>query len=413
MLACAPKNKGMIEACTDLLGEKPKWLGRVVGRCLQLHAHEWHDGARDRLARTIADQKAVRETSLKPRHYCLQPALRPPAFADLDLPELNNPRELADWLQISLDELRKFTDPRLRPASWHYHYQVVSKRRGGQRLLEAPKSRLKALQRRVLHGLLERIPVHDAAHGFLRSRGILSGAQVHLEQPQVLNCDLADFFLCVGLNRVIGLFRVLGYRRTVALCLARLCTNRLPKRMSLQLASDLKMRCRVPHLPQGAPTSPALANLCCYRLDARLSGLARQIGARYTRYADDLTLSGRSVGWLPVTLDVIAQEEGFRLNHRKTALMRSSQRQLVTSVVVNQKPNTTREAFDELKAILHNCRQFGPASQNRSALADFRAHLRGRVEQLAHLNPTRGDKLRFAFEAITWEPEPGRDQRPG
>ena len=114
-----------------------------------------------------------------------------------------------------------------------------------------------------------------------------------------------------------------------------------------------------------------------------------------------------------MTLDVIAQEEGFRLNHRKTALMRSSQRQLVTSVVVNQRPNTPRENFDQLKAILHNCRRFGPKSQNRSALADFRAHLRGRVEHLAHLNPARGAKLRHLFESIIWEPEPDKGRRPG
>ena len=98
----------------------------------------------------------------------------------------------------------------------------------------------------------------------------------------------------------------------------------------------------------------------------------------------------------------IALEEGFAVNHRKTRIMRSSQRQLVTGVVVNEKPNLQRAVFDALKATLHNCVRLGPASQNRNNHPDFHAHLVGRVAQLAQINAQRGVKLKQIFDQIDW-----------
>jgi hypothetical protein len=161
------------------------------------------------------------------------------------------------------------------------------------------------------------------------------------------------------------------------------------------------------HLPQGAPTSPALANLAALRLDRRLSGLARRAGVVYTRYADDLTFSGgddlaQARARFGALVAVIAGEEGFALNHRKTRLMRRGVRQHVTGVVVNVRPNVRRTDFDALKAILTNCARLGPATQNRAGLADFRAHLAGRVAQMASIHAGRGAKLRELFARIVW-----------
>lgn len=215
MLSCPPKPKPIVAGCAEALGEKPKWLGRVVGKCLKLHSHEWHDGARDRLADSLASMRAVYTTSLSLRRYCLQPAQPPPAFQELNLPALSNPSDLAKWLGITLDQLEAFTHPRqhsrTHPRCWHYYHELRRKRDGAQRLLEIPKARLKALQRKILKGILEPVPLHEAAHGFRSGRGPRSGAQLHLGQPLVLNCDLADFFLSISANRVIGLFLILGY----------------------------------------------------------------------------------------------------------------------------------------------------------------------------------------------------------
>src|SRR3954468_15585557 len=96
-----------------------------------------------------------------------------------------------------------------------------------------------------------------------------------------------------------------------------------------------------PHLPQGAPTSPALANLVCYRLDRRLTGLAGAFGARYTRYVDDLTFSGgaaRGRGRFAALVAGIVADEGFRVNPAKTSAVSAARRQSVLGAVVNVRP---------------------------------------------------------------------------
>ncbi len=160
-------------------------------------------------------------------------------------------------------------------------------------------------------------------------------------------------------------------------------------------------------MPQGAPTSPALANLAAYRLDARLAGLATAAQASYTRYADDLVFSGgesfaRSIGRFPIHVAAIALEEGFAVQHRKTRVMRQGVRQRAAGVVINQKTNMARDDYDRLKATLHNCVQFGPHEQNKAGVADFRAHLAGRVAHANRLNPRRGERLTRLFERIAW-----------
>ena len=165
---------------------------------------------------------------------------------------------------------------------------------------------------------------------------------------------------------------------------------------------------RARHLPQGAPTSPALANLVAYRLDVRLHALAQKLGATYTRYADDLAFSGdqrleRAAKRLQVLVGVIAAEEGFELHFRKSRFMRQGVRQQLAGVVVNVRPNLKRKAYDELKATLYNCARQGPESQNRAGHADFRRHLAGRIAYVKMLHPERGAKLQALFERIVWD----------
>jgi retron-type reverse transcriptase len=163
-----------------------------------------------------------------------------------------------------------------------------------------------------------------------------------------------------------------------------------------------------PHLPQGAPTSPALANLAAFRLDRRLAGLAASTGLRYSRYADDLTFSGaiRSPSDAARLRDVVARiatAEGFALNTEKSVVRTRARRQSVCGIVVNARPNVTRGEYDRLKAILHNAARDGAAAQNRSGVGDFQANLRGRIAWVASLNPARGEKLWARFAAIEWD----------
>jgi hypothetical protein len=209
--------------------------------------------------------------------------------------------------------------------------------------------------------------------------------------------------------------RTAGYPEAVARLLAGLCTNRVPAHVwsdrAIPLSGPGLWRMRrlyaQPHLPQGAPSSPALANLAAYRLDARLAGLADSLGARYTRYADDLAFSGgadlaRAARRVIARVGAIAHEEGFAVQHHKTRVMRPGVCQRVTGVVINAYPNVARDRFDVLKATLHNCVRHGPAAENRAGHPDFRAHLAGRIAHVAMLNPARGNRLQALFAQIAW-----------
>jgi hypothetical protein len=239
--------------------------------------------------------------------------------------------------------------------------------------------------------------------------------------------DLRDFFASISAARVYGIFLTLGYTPSVAHLLTGISTNAIPQAVWRDVPRTAEPRLvqprfwlgrqlATPHLPQGAPTSPALANLAAFRLDRRLAGLAAASGLRYSRYADDLTFSGpgrlrRRREQFEELAAGIAVDEGFALNRGKSVLRSSGSRQSVCGVVVNVRPNVARTEYDRLKAILHNAARYGPAGQNHSGVADFEAHLRGRISWVASLNPGRGEKLRRRFAEIDWSQAPGRGRR--
>jgi hypothetical protein len=262
------------------------------------------------------------------------------------------------------------------------------------------------------------IPPHEAAEGFVRGRSPLSHAARHTASGALLCLDLEDFFTSIPYGRVFRVFRAAGYPMPVARALAGLCTTALPvaelERMPRPaLASEVPHHQRLrrnalrQHLPQGAPTSPALANLCAFRLDRRLAGAARAAGVSYSRYADDLAFSGngdfpRRARAFATLAAGIALDEGFEVNFRKTRVMQQAVRQRLCGVVVNAHPNVPRRDYDRLKAILTNCQRHGAAGQNLDGRSDFRAHLRGRVAWVELVAPARGQRLLELFESIDW-----------
>ena len=330
--------------------------------------------------------------------------------------------ELAERLELDLGQLAWLADVRgLERTTPHerlrnYRYRWIPRRSGLPRLIEAPKLRLKEIQRWILREILSQVPAHDAAHGFTRGRSAITHATLHCGQRAVLSLDVRDFFPSVAASRVYGIFCTLGYPRAVAHVLTGLCTNVAPTMAWNALPpggeSDgtrfrLGRALATPHLPQGAPTSPALANLAAFGLDRRLTGLAGAFGLRYSRYADDLTLSGRALSGKRSTAVAayaakIAREEGFALQPRKSRLRTAARRQLVTGVVVNAHPNLARSEYDRLRATLHRLALDGPPADDGAV--DLRAQLRGRVAWAESLNPARGAKLRRLYEAIEWDP---------
>ncbi|HEY4259376.1 MAG TPA: reverse transcriptase family protein [Schlesneria sp.] len=335
------------------------------------------------------------------------------------VPAIATISELAAWLEVTIGELEWFanrtgwnTKSSGNEALGHYRYHWLAKPSGGHRLLEVPKPRLKSLQRRILTGILNHVPVHRVAHAFCRGRSVATYLSPHAGQQIVLHIDLREFFPSVPASRVHAAFRTMGYTERIAGLLTGLCTNDTPSTIlnsgdGRRIDEGTWLRQRAKHLPQGAPTSPALANLCAYKLDCRLAGLARTVAAQYTRYADDLVFSGefesqKSLARLRILINAIVLDEGFEIRHRKTQVLPAGSRQQVAGIRLNVHPNIPRETFDELKAILHNCLLYGPGSQNRADHPNFRDHLNGRLAYWSSICPNRIVKLREMFDRIEW-----------
>ena len=250
-------------------------------------------------------------------------------------------------------------------------------------------------------------------------RSVKTFAAPHANKRLVLRMDLHDFFPSFIRARIQAMFRTMGYPESVADLLGGLCTTITPRDIWTRAAfgedplhlwesrwETLAIYFQ-PHLPQGAPTSPALANLCAYRLDCRLAGLAEEAGATYTRYADDLAFSGgedfeKRVARFSIHVAAIADEEGFKVHHRKTRVMPQGVCQHLAGIVINQHMNVRRADFDWLKAILTNCVRLGPAAQNHDAHPQFQLHLEGKVGFVEMINPAKGTRLRAIFNQIQW-----------
>jgi len=210
----------------------------------------------------------------------------------------------------------------------------------------------------------------------------------------------------------------MGYPEQVADLLGGLCMTVTPSAVwkwagkgagaiEAGVLSEARVLYARPRLPQGVPGSPTLANICAYRMDCRLSGLARAAGAEYTRYADDLAFSGdddfaRNAERFALEVAVILHDEGFAVHHRKTRIMRQGVRQHLAALVTNERVNVVRADFDRLKAILTNCVRLGPDSQNHEGHREFRLHLLGRVGFVEQIHPAKGARLRKIFEQIRW-----------
>jgi hypothetical protein len=427
-LAGESAEEQIVARAAATLGRRWRWLRPLARRYLEHFASK----ARPRLAeaadfletdRGLLRARAKYGPELKIGQWLSAPQQMRPvaAAASWQIPKIDSAGALADWLHVSQSELEWFADlkgiaskpcdERLR----HYRYRVLAKKDGGLRLIEAPKERLKELQRILLAEILDRIPVHPAAHGFVKGRSIRSFAVPHTGKRVVLRMDLQDFFPSISGRRVHALFRTAGYPDSVAGLLGGLCCNAAPRSLwsrpgsadEVELLRDAHELYSKPHLPQGAPTSPSLANLCAYRTDCRLTGLAKSAGADYTRYADDLAFSGgeqfdRCAERFAAHAAAILLEEGFTVRQRKTRIMRQGVRQYLAGLTVNRGVNIVRADFEKLKAILTNCARLGPDSQNHDGHADLKAHLGGRIGFVASINPAKGQRLRRIFNQIRW-----------
>jgi retron-type reverse transcriptase len=278
------------------------------------------------------------------------------------LPVVYSVEHLAAKRRMSEKQLRWMA----RNSRLFYKEFKIPKANGESRIILAPQGRLLTQQRWILRKMLDRATPHKYACGFVKGRSILDNARPHVGRKVVIRIDLQDFFPSISHRQVRKVFEQLGYPYRVASLLANLCTVD-------------------GFLPQGAPTSPAISNMVCGKLDRRFAGLKEKLKFRYSRYADDLVFSSdddRLPNLIPFFKQVL-REEGFAVNQGKIRIMRQGQKQKVTGIVVNQKTSVDREHVRRLRAAVHRLKTQGPEAvdiktrpgRERDPLYVLRGHL--------------------------------------
>jgi len=184
--------------------------------------------------------------------------------------------------------------------------------------------------------ILRKVDLPSVCTAFRKGLSIIDNATSHTGKDFVFNVDIKDFFPSITIGRVTGLFKSLGYPKEVAFSLGKITTYR-------------------GRLPQGAPSSPDIANLICRKLDARLVGLCSKRDWAYSRYADDITISGKgNISKKQITrVTEIIRDEGFEINQSKVRVTHKNRRQIVTGLVVNEKVSILRHRRRIWRAIFH------------------------------------------------------------
>jgi RNA-directed DNA polymerase len=308
-------------------------------------------------------------------------------------PPLHTRADVADLLEIGLDELARWTFV-LRDERRYRRFEIA-KRAGGKREIAAPLRPLKELQRRLAGHLQGWYSPSSHVTGYVRGRGPKPNAEPHRRQEWVLRVDLADFFPSIHLGRVRGMFmaKPFSFGRDAAAILAQLCCFRRT-------------------LPQGAPTSPVISNIICRSMDREIAKLAASERCYFTRYADDLTFSTdrtsfpASLAYVEGTkafigsnLERVINEASFTVNEEKTRLVRRWQRQRVTGFVINDRLNVPREYVREIRTVLYIWKRYGLIDAETSFARaaepvnrpveriDFQAAIRSRIQ---HVGDTKG-----------------------
>lgn len=327
----------------------------------------------------------------------------PERLGENDVPALDDAPAIAAAMGIDLGALRFLAFSREVAKVSHYQCFKIKKRTGGERLISAPRPRLKSAQHWILRNVLDKVEMHPAAHGFRKGRSIVSNAQPHVGAAVVVNLDLEDFFPSVIYPRVKGVFRWLGYSEEAAIVFALLTTEFDRDEVELD-GTTWHVATSPRHLPQGAPTSPAITNVLCRRLDRRLVKAAGALGFTYTRYADDLTFSAKDraapVGKLLRQVHWLIEEDGLRVHPKKTRVLRSSRRQEVTGVVVNERPTIARSTLKRFRATLYQIEKDGPEGKHWGASSNVLESIRGFANFVCMVNPEKGVPLRERVEAI-------------
>jgi len=288
-----------------------------------------------------------------------------------------------NWLACHLGIRRETLERLSIEAEGHYHPFQEPKSNGGFRVIDNPDNALKTVQSRIMVRLLRPLTFNEAAQGCLPGRSPAKNASRHLGQPCLVGIDLKSFFPSVSHRHVYGIWRLLGYGPDVARLLTRLTT------------------CRG-YLPQGAPTSPYLANLVLEPLDEQTGARARELGVTYTRFVDDIAFSGERAREMiaPVMREI--GRLGFRISRHKTEVAGAGSQHRVTGYTVNRRgqPSIPKSRRDKVRSAIHQLRLSSTGGQDRTRIV---ASLRGRIAHIASTNAGSAVRLTGQLDLVLRE----------
>ncbi|MFK4345207.1 RNA-directed DNA polymerase [Paenibacillus sp. RC62] len=269
-----------------------------------------------------------------------------------------------------------------------YKEYQIAKSNGSLRTISTPSYNLKAIQRWILDNILSSFTVHTHAYGFVKGRNIKDNAIVHTKKKLVLNIDIKNFFPSIKFEHVFYIFYDHGYTKELSYSLASLTTFK-------------------GFLPQGAPSSPCIANILCNTMDKRLLALATKMNADYSRYADDITISGdENIRDYIDTIKSIIINEGFDINYRKLRLQTNKNMQEVTGLIVNEDVKVKRKYKKKLEQHIYYCRKFGVYSHLQKIEAEsksyFKEYLYGMANFIKMIEPDEGVKFLKKLDDLNW-----------
>ncbi len=296
----------------------------------------------------------------------------------------------------------------------YYKRFKMQKKRGGYRVIQSPESELKYLQKWILLNILEKVPSHDSCKGFDKGTSIKQNAEEHLNSECILKIDLLRFYDSINEKRVFGIFQSLGYQKNLAVSLAKICTIKPSGTMLNSFKkNELKLKQEIIDwnqglLPQGASTSPKLSNLILRRLDNRLAKYCEKNELKYTRYADDLTFSGREENLRSAKKVIyrIIRDEKFHVNYGKTQFLKRGSRFFVTGLSVhNEEVRVPRKFKKEIEHHLYHCNTNGVVAhirKNNIVNRNYKDWLLGCICFVNSVEPDVGAKYFEEYNMINW-----------
>lgn len=336
-----------------------------------------------------------------------------------NIPVIFSLSHLANLSSTRYSDLHSFVSRSTTKKDFPYKNFTISKRAGGKRWISIPAPALMATQRWITRNILNNVPPHEVAFAYAKGRRIKRHAEKHCAADWILKVDIKDFFSNISERQVYSVFQSLGYPKLLAFEMARLCTRETPRRKGKRWNNQLEDNesnnypsRTVGSLPQGAPTSPALSNLVCAEMDKQLERLALQVGAAYSRYADDLCFSFSNATRAKIFeakrgISKILYANGFRENSKKTRIIPPGARKIVTGLLVNgETPSIPKEIRDKIRMHLYYSQKLGIPQHcmNRGfrSIVGFRNHLYGLIRYVCSINAQQGQKLLAQFSALPW-----------